>query len=288
MMNRMMRRNEMHLRRDPYNRAGKNDEQKSPGQLLVPRPAARALKNEGDAMSPIQEAVAITGRASSAVHTLPAYLTSHYWWAYVHPRAIKVFERQWLINLILWGNYSKLSEAVLADLNDYSSGKILQVACAYGDLTNRLVDRFAAAKGRVDVIDVVPAQISNLRRKLDGDESARLMVMDASNIRMPDASYDCALVYFLLHEQPATYREKTLSELCRVVRPGGRIVIVDYHRPNWWNPLRYLWRPLLSSLEPFALDLWRKEIAYWCPKNVAVRKAQNFFGGLYQKVVIDL
>ncbi len=35
---------------------------------------------------------------------VPYYLKTHYWWAYVHPRAVKLFERQWLTNLILWGN----------------------------------------------------------------------------------------------------------------------------------------------------------------------------------------
>jgi hypothetical protein len=31
-------------------------------------------------------------------------LTAHYRWAYVHPKAVWFFERQWLVNLILWGN----------------------------------------------------------------------------------------------------------------------------------------------------------------------------------------
>jgi hypothetical protein len=51
-----------------------------------------------------------------------------------------------------------------------------------------------------------------------------------------------------------------------VVKPGGKIVIIDYARPRWWHPLRYLWRPLLAKLEPFALDLWREEIAGWLPR----------------------
>src|SRR5437867_2748397 len=36
---------------------------------------------------------------------VPWYLDSVYWWAYVDPRAITLFERQWLVNLILWGNF---------------------------------------------------------------------------------------------------------------------------------------------------------------------------------------
>jgi hypothetical protein len=73
-----------------------------------------------------------------------------------------------------------------------------------------------------------------------------------------------------------------------VVRPGGKIVIVDYALPRRWHPLRYLWRPLLAGLEPFALDLWRHEIASWLPKGRTVcdLRKELFFGGLYQKVVI--
>jgi hypothetical protein len=48
-----------------------------------------------------------------------------------------------------------------------------------------------------------------------------------------------------------------------------------------------LWRPLLAKLEPFALDLWREEIADWLPRYAAVQsRKQVFFGGLYQKFVI--
>jgi hypothetical protein len=70
------------------------------------------------------------------------------------------------------------------------------------------------------------------------------------------------------------------------VKPGGKIVVVDYDLPRWWHPLRYVWRPLLAKLEPFALDLWRDEIAKWLPRgSIRIRK-EPFFGGLYQKVVI--
>jgi ubiquinone/menaquinone biosynthesis C-methylase UbiE len=217
----------------------------------------------------------------------PHYLTAHYWWAYVHPRAIWFFERQWLVNLILWGNYRRLRDAAMAELGDALPGTTLQVACVYGDLTGNLIRRVAAGGGRLDIVDVLPMQLENLRRKLPSGSSARLLAMDSADLRIPDASYDRALLFFLLHEQPALHRQRTLSEVFRVVRPGGKIVIVDYARPRWWHPLRYLWRPLLAALEPFALDLWRHEIAHWLPAVArAESRKQSFFGGLYQKIVI--
>ena len=215
------------------------------------------------------------------------YLTAHYWWAYVRPKAVWFFERQWLVNLILWGNYAKLRNAAMAELGDVLPGTTLQVACVYGDLTTTLVSRVAAGGGRLDIVDVLTMQLENLHSKLPCDAPARLLAMDSTNLKLPDASYDRVLLFFLLHEQPSHYRKRTLSEAFRVVRPGGEIVIVDYALPRWWHPLRYLWRPLLAALEPFALDLWRHEIARWLP--AAARggwRKQSFFGGLYQKVVI--
>ena len=69
---------------------------------------------------------------------LPKYLEQTYWWAYLHPRGVNFFERQWLVNLILWGNYVTLRDAVLSELADMSGGKVLQVACVYGDFTVKL------------------------------------------------------------------------------------------------------------------------------------------------------
>ena len=108
-----------------------------------------------------------------AVAALPAhvphYLSAHYWWAYVHPNAVKLFERQWLVNLILWGNYRRLRDAALSEFGERLPGRSLQVACVYGDLTCRLTDRVAAAGGTLDVVDVLPIQLENLRSKLAPD-----------------------------------------------------------------------------------------------------------------------
>lgn len=225
--------------------------------------------------------------ASTLPVHVPYYLRAHYWWAYVHPGAVRVFERQWLVNLILWGNYARLSEAALEELGDPLPGTTLQVACVYGDLTERLCARAAAGQGRVDVVDVLPIQLANLRRKLPHDAPARLFPMNSADLAIPAESYDRALVFFLLHEQPRPVRARTLAEVARVVKPGGKIVVIDYARPRWWNPLRYLWGPVLALLEPFALDLWRRELTDWLPPACRARlRKRSFFGGLYQQLVL--
>ncbi|MGB5611154.1 MAG: hypothetical protein WBM67_00735, partial [Sedimenticolaceae bacterium] len=79
-----------------------------------------------------------------------------------------------------------------------------------------------------------------------------------------------------------------VQEALRVVRPGGKVVFVDYHKPRLINPFRYVMVPILHLLEPFALGLWKREIADWIPEQLqpqSIRK-ETFFGSLYQKVVI--
>ena len=257
---------------------------------LGPRPISGALDDVGTLPGAVRAAqpsgsAADIGRAP----TTPDYLETVYWWAYVHPTAIRVFERQWLVNAILFGNYARLRDAALNALGQRLPGLTLQVACAYGDFTDRLGRRVRAGEGRLDVVDVVPAQIRNLRDKLSAEVPARLLLMDSAALDLPDASYDRAVLFFLLHEQPEAWRRRTLAEALRVVRPGGRIVILDYARPRWWHPLRYLLRPVLARLEPFALDVWRDEIATFLPPSAAFRalRRRTVFGGLYQEIVIE-
>ena len=155
--------------------------------------------------------------------SVPAYLAQTYWWAYVHPQAVRVFERQWLVNLILWENFNKLRNAALAALGHDLSGRTLQIACVYGDLTQRLAERIPA-NGSLDVVDVLPVQLANPAKKLPSDAKVGL-----------------------LHEQPEAIRRKTLAEALRVIKPGGRLVIVDYHSPAGSNPLFWPMKVVLET-----------------------------------------
>ena len=240
--------------------------------------AARRVDGEG---------VAVPVTALKAPVPMPRYLEQTYWWAYVHPNAVRVFERQWLVNLILWGNYNRLRDSVFSELNAPVSGKVLQVACVYGDFTEMLA-RQLGPQGTLDVADVAPVQIENLKRKINGHPRVAVHHQDSGDLAFTDAGYDYVVLFFLLHEMPEAVRARTVSEALRVVKPGGKVIFVDYHRPHWINPFRYLMMPILTWLEPFAMDLWRREIAAWIPSAIkpAVLDKKTFFGGLYQKVVL--
>lgn len=233
---------------------------------------------------PLEKPSACPTTGSAAI---PDYLQDIYWWAYLHPKGVRLFERQWLVNLILWGNFTRLRDLALAELGFATNQQFLQIACVYGDFTRRIGD-LLGDQGGLDVVDVLPIQLANLASKLPADPRIRLHQQDASALHFADATFDTTLLFFLLHEQPEVVRRATLAEALRVTRPGGKIVIVDYHKPRAGNPLRYVMKGVLKTLEPFALDLWEQEITTYLPAGAAPEALSKFtsFGGLYQKVVI--
>ena len=229
----------------------------------------------------------VRGFASSPA--VPGYLDEIYWWAYVHPRAVGLFEREWLINAILWGNFGRLRDAALDALGERIEGRTLQIACVYGDLTSRLAGRVTDG-AQLDVVDVLPIQLENLRRKLPRDTSVRLIQANSAALPLESANYDRALLFFLLHEQPDEVRRSTIAEALRVVKPGGRLVIVDYHRPHALNPLYWPMVGVLRALEPFALDLWRHDVSCWFPRDPQVARIEKrtAFAGLYQLLTVTV
>ena len=106
----------------------------------------------------------------------------------------------------------------------------------------------------------------------------------------PDGSFEETVVFFLLHEQPEDARRKTVAEAIRATKPGGRVVFVDYHGPKRSNPMRYVMKPILTMLEPYAMDLWRDELPAFIPSEIKPEQISSefYFGGLYQKVVLQL
>jgi demethylmenaquinone methyltransferase/2-methoxy-6-polyprenyl-1,4-benzoquinol methylase len=127
------------------------------------------------------------------------------------------------------GRWRRRTAAALA-LGD-SPSRVLDVATGTADLAIEIAKRWPAAR----VIGVDPSNqmlgIGRLKvaaRKLD--DRIELRAGDGMGLAIPDGSVDGATVAFGLRNFPD--RMRGMRELARVVRPGGRVAILELAEPR--------------------------------------------------------
>ena len=99
-------------------------------------------------------------------------------------------------------------------------------------------------------------------------------------------------IFWLVPAHPADDRQLAKRIVEMVVAADHvadrHVMIVDYHRPAHFHPLRPLMHLVFRHLEPYAFDLWKHEVEHFMPASLspAVFDKRTFFGGLYQKLVL--
>lgn len=106
--------------------------------------------------------------------------------------------------------------------------------------------RLVGPTGRVYGCDVSPEMVVHLRREAEAAGLSQLEALRSEEHRLPlpDASVDLALTAFVLHEVEDPY--ELLQELRRVLKPAGRLVVIDWLPDVPWPedlPRRQRWAP---------------------------------------------
>jgi phosphatidylethanolamine/phosphatidyl-N-methylethanolamine N-methyltransferase len=113
--------------------------------------------------------------------------------------------------------------------------RLLEVGVGTG-INARLYPRNCHVTG----IDLSPQMLEKARARVQrqGVRNIRLQVMDAAHLTFPDDSFDIVYAPYVISVVPDPV--KVVSEMRRVCRPGGKIVIVNHFRSS---------NPILSKLE---------------------------------------
>ncbi|HUA45550.1 MAG TPA: methyltransferase domain-containing protein [Solirubrobacteraceae bacterium] len=121
-------------------------------------------------------------------------------------------------------NAAEILDAIVEHAQPRGSERWLEAACGPGIISRRLAPLVESVHG----IDITPAMIDTARRagQAAGIDNATFEVGDATATRLDAGTFDGALTRFSIHHVPVPGR--LFAELARVVRPGGRIVIVDH------------------------------------------------------------
>lgn len=152
-----------------------------------------------------------------------------------------------------------------------SGDRVLDVACGTGDLS----ELFAASPASEVVgLDFTPEMLAVARTRqgsLPAARAAKLRYMegDAQSLPFPDAGFDVVSIAFGLRNvaDPA----KAVAEFARVLRPGGRLVILEFGKPST-PPLSWLYAFYSGWLMPrtAALIAGDRSGAYcYLPRSVA-------------------
>lgn len=214
---------------------------------------------------------------------IPDYLENTYHWAYLAKFATWLFDHQWSVNTILWGNANRLIRLALSCLQPGQN--VMQPAAVYGHLSREMA-KTLGPQGHLTVGDVAPIQVELTTRKLAAFAHAEVVHCDATTPNR--GPYDTIVCFFLLHEVPEDIKTEVVDALMTSIRPGGRIVFVDYHEPSKWHPLRPIMVQVFKYLEPFARALWTREIADYASKPLpGTWRKDTIFGGMYQRVIFD-
>ncbi len=122
--------------------------------------------------------------------------------------------------------------------------RVLDVAGGTGDLA-RLLARRVGAQGEVVLTDVNAAMLAAGRDRLL-DDGWVIPAVQCDGERLPFASdyFDCVCVAFGLRNM--TRKEAALAEMRRVLKPGGRLVILEFSR---------IWRPLETVYDAYSFRI---------------------------------
>jgi phosphatidylethanolamine/phosphatidyl-N-methylethanolamine N-methyltransferase len=145
----------------------------------------------------------------------------------------------------------KAIRATMGAINALPSGRVLEVGVGTG-----IALPLYKPAHRIAGIDLSPDMLERARRRVAVDDLRNvetLSEMDACALRFDDAAFDIAVAMFVMTVVPDA--PAALSEMVRVVKPGGRIVIVN-HFSAASGPRAAIER----RLSPFAASLgWHPE-----------------------------
>jgi putative ABC transport system ATP-binding protein len=141
----------------------------------------------------------------------------------------------WVYDLLVRWFVTRGREQEFRDWNIWLAGlqpgeSVLDVGCGTGTLALVAKERVGET-GRVLGVDpsaklIAGARRKATRRRLDID----FQLGGIERLALPDQSFDVVLNSFVMHHLPDGLKRQGLAEIARVLKPGGRVLLVDYKR----------------------------------------------------------
>ena len=184
---------------------------------------------------------------------------AEYWDVHIHDLAIATYPagtREFFQQLDEY-RYDKLNYlSRLVDFDGYKGKNLLEVGCGAGiDLV-----RFARGGAKVSGIDLSKTAIDLACKNIEqSGQNADLRVMNGERIQFRDNVFDVVYAHGVLQYTPDT--GKMITEIHRVLKPGGEAILMVYNKFSWLNLMRKVTRvPLEHEDAPVLKKFSVKEL----------------------------
>ncbi len=144
-----------------------------------------------------------------------------------------VASRYDLMNDLMSGGLHRLWKRFTVDQAAIRRGQtVLDLAGGTGDLAGRFASQVGGG-GHVVLADINASMLRQGRRRLiDGGAAGNFSIaqVDAETLPFADASFDCITIAFGLRN--LTEKETALASMLRVLKPGGKLMILEFSKPS--------------------------------------------------------
>lgn len=134
-------------------------------------------------------------------------------------------------DLMSFGAHRLWKRFAVAQSGLRTGGKVLDVAGGSGDLS-RLFAKQVGTTGTVMLTDINSAMLHQGRDNMVDRgiaEPVHYAITDAEKLCFPDAFFDCVAISFGLRN--VTRKEVALADMVRVLKPGGRLLVLEFSKP---------------------------------------------------------
>ncbi len=156
-----------------------------------------------------------------------------------------VASRYDLMNDVMSAGLHRLWKRFTVETSGVRPGdRVLDVAGGSGDLS-RLFAKKVGPTGQVVLTDINASMLGVGRdRLIDDGMAVPALQCDAEKLPFPNAYFNCVIVAFGLRNM--THKEIALKEMCRVLKPGGRLLVLEFSK---------VWKPLAPAYDAYSFKL---------------------------------
>ena len=135
-------------------------------------------------------------------------------------------------DLMSFGSHRLWKDLALARSGVREGHRVLDVAAGSGDMTMRFA-RQVGTSGQVVMTDINASMLACGRSRLLNEGlgvNVQMLLADAESLPFSDGQFDCVAIAFGLRN--VTRIPKALASMSRMLKPGGRLVILEFSTPT--------------------------------------------------------